>query len=93
MAVKQLPPVRLDPEALAIIKKYQDQIAETTVGYLRVFPSDAVKHMDRLIDKQDDKQEPINSIEREVKWSGNKAQINMPKEWAGKKVKVIEVKE
>jgi putative transposon-encoded protein len=33
-----------------------------------------------------------DTIEREVKYSGNKAMINMPKAWAGKKVKIVEAK-
>jgi hypothetical protein len=35
---------------------------------------------------------PGNVIEREVKFAGDKTYINMPREWSGKKVKVIEVK-
>jgi hypothetical protein len=53
MATKQLPPTRLDEEALAIIKKYQDQLAAKENGYVRVYPSKAVKHMEELIQNRE----------------------------------------
>ncbi len=85
MTTKQAPPVRLDKEALAIIEKYKAQIPGN-----RVYPSDAVKLMDQLASKG----QPNNSgMDTVVKYAGDKAYINMPKTWANKKVRVIEIKE
>jgi hypothetical protein len=86
---KQVPPLRLKPEALSIIKKYQDQLAEKASGYVRVYPSDAVIYMDDLIINRAGPAN-VKSIDRNVT-NGNDPKISMPKEWAGKKVKVIEV--
>jgi hypothetical protein len=89
MAIKQLPPVRLNPEALTIIKKYQDQLAAKQEGYVRIYPSDAVIEMDMLITSACT---PGNFIDKDVLYKGDKTYINMPKDWKDKKVRITELK-
>jgi hypothetical protein len=89
MATKQTPPVRLDDEALTIIEEYRNKKAALSPQYTNISRSDAIKHMDWFIKGGD---VCMDGLEREVMFKGDKCYINMPKDWAGKKVVIVELK-